>query len=207
MARLHRRSLPAVPGGDYDGAMINGNRLPTITASRVALRWLRDDDTQALYRIFSDPETMRYWSSGPMTDESEAAELLAQIRTCFEERSLFQWGVVHAADDEVIGTCTLAQLDVQNRRAEVGFILNRDHWRRGYMDEALGALIGYAFDELQLNRLEADVDPRNVSSLALLQKMGFTHEGLFRERWIVDGAVQDSVMLGLLSRDRPGRPG
>ena len=109
--------------------------------------------------------------------------------------------MVRRDDDAVIGTCTLAQLDPKNRRAEVGFILHPDHWRRGYMREAMGALIGFAFGELGLNRLEADVDPRNAPSLALLETLGFRREGLCRQRWIVDGVVQDSVILGLLAAD------
>ena len=181
--------------------MIDGDRLPTLDAGNVALRWLRDDDTPALYRIFSNADAVQYWSHGPMRDEAEAVALLAQIRECFKERSLFQWGVVRAVDDGVIGTCTLAQLDADNRRAEVGFILHPEHWRRGYMRAAFGRLIAFAFDELALIRLEADVDPANVASLALLEAMGFRREGLCRERWIVDGVVQDSLMLGLLARD------
>ena len=69
------------------------------------------------------------------------------------------------------------------------------------MRAAFGRLIAFAFDELALIRLEADVDPANVASLALLEAMGFRREGLCRERWIVDGVVQDSLMLGLLARD------
>ena len=69
------------------------------------------------------------------------------------------------------------------------------------MTQALGAVIEFAFSTLRLHRIEADVDPGNTASLALLEKLGFQREGLFRERWRVHGQWQDSVMLGLIRED------
>ena len=62
------------------------------------------------------------------------------------------------------------------------------------------AVIDFAFNTLNLHRIEADVDTENAGSLALLEKLGFQREGLFRERWFVYGKWQDSVMLGLINR-------
>lgn len=142
-----------------------------------------------------------------MRSEAEARSLLDEIHACFAAKSLFQWGVARREDDRVIGTCTLYHLDRRNRRAEIGFALAREHWGRGLMQEALVALLGYAFDTLTLHRIEADVDPRNAASLRLLERLGFVREGFLRERWLVGGAVQDSVILGLLRLEwSEGRP-
>ena len=72
--------------------------------------------------------------------------------------------------------------------------------------QAIGALIGYAFGELGLHRLEADIDPRNLASARSLEKLGFTREGHLRERWIVGGEVSDSALYGLLAREFKGAP-
>ena len=104
-------------------------------------------------------------------------------------------------DNLVMGTCTLAQLDEQNRRAELGFALGREHWGNGYMREALVALFDFAFGELKLHRLEADVDPRNAASIHLLERLGFKKEGYLRERWWVNGEIQDTLFYGLLQRE------
>lgn len=181
--------------------MIDAEVLPTIPAARVRLRWLEESDVPALFRVFSHEEVMRYWSSLPMQSADEAAALLAHIRRCFDEKSLFQWGVVLHETNEVIGTCTLAQLDSRNRRADLGYALARDHWGRGLMLEALCALFDFGFGELNLHRLEADVDPRNEASLRLLERLGFTREGFLRERWLIGGGVQDTVLLGLLHHE------
>jgi len=108
-------------------------------------------------------------------------------------------------DDAVIGTCTLARLDATHGIAEVGFALARDSWRRGYMKEALPLLVDFAFSRLGLRRLEADVDPRNVASLRLLERLGFRREGLLRERYCMNAELQDAVLLALLGRDWRGQ--
>lgn len=178
-----------------------GDRLPTLRAERVDLRELRDADAGDLFAIFSDAEVMRYWSSLPMTDVSMARSLVGHIHDYFWERSLFQWGIA-TRDDRVIGTCTLFHLDADHRRAEVGFALRRDRWGQGLMTEALRTMIDFAFGTLDLHRLEADADPRNVRSLAVLERQGFRREGHLRERYHVGGERQDAVFLGLLRAER-----
>lgn len=179
--------------------------LPELSSPRLVLRWLEPDDASALFRIYSDPEAMKYWSSLPMTSEGDAHALLDGIAAGLEEGRLFEWGVALQESDEVIGTVTLASLDGANKRAEIGFMLDRAMWRRGYMSEALRTLLDYAFGALGLERIEADVDPRNESSLRLLERLGFQREGYLRERWRVGGGVQDTVLLGLLRREWQAR--
>jgi RimJ/RimL family protein N-acetyltransferase len=181
-----------------------GERLPTLAAPRVDLRWIEDADLPALFEIFSDPEVMRYWSSPPLDGPGAAVDLLREIRQHFKKRTFFQWGIARRADGLLLGTCTLFHLDAGNRRAEIGFALGRAHWRQGYVAEALGRLLEFAFGDLRLHRLEADVDPRNDPSLRTLERLGFRREGYLRERYHVNGDIQDTVMLGLLRREWSG---
>jgi [ribosomal protein S5]-alanine N-acetyltransferase len=103
---------------------------------------------------------------------------------------------------ELIGTVSLFALDLGNRRAEIGYALHRSAWGHGYAAEAVTGVVDHAFGELGLNRLEADIDPRNEASARLLDRLGFRREGLLRERWIVAGEVSDSALYGLLRSDR-----
>lgn len=181
--------------------MTEGDLLPTLEAPRVRLRWLTADDVDGLFAIFSDEQMMRYWSSTPMKSRAEAEELLIRIHRQFADKSGFQWGVERKEDGALLGTCTLFNIHYGNMRAELGYCLHSAHWGRGYMGEALAALIDHSFHALKLRRLEADVDPDNASSLRILDRMGFRREGILRERWNVGGAIQDSVFLGLLARE------
>jgi [ribosomal protein S5]-alanine N-acetyltransferase len=172
--------------------------LPALQTERLSLRWLTAADVPALFTIFSDPEVTRFWSSPPLTSEAAAAKLVDEIHAYFASGELYQWGVSRRSDDRVIGTCTLASISREHQRAEIGFALARSEWNRGYATEALRVLLRYAFDEIALQRIEADVDPRNNRSLKLLEALGFVREGYARERYHAAGEVSDSVLLGLL---------
>jgi [ribosomal protein S5]-alanine N-acetyltransferase len=187
-------------------AILGQRRLPTLWGERVALRWLTAADVEDIYEIYSDPETMRFWSTTAMTAKSQARTLLREIREEHAAGRLHEWGLVVPQGGKVIGTCTLFNFDRSNRRAEIGFALGRPWWGRGLMGEALTALLDFAFGELGLRRIEADADPLNSASIKLLESLGFRREGLLRERWNVGGELQDTVFLGLLAREyRPRR--
>ena len=168
---------------------------------RLLLRPLAVADADAFFEIFSDPQTMRYWSGSPIHKRQEAVSLLERELELSDSGICVTWGIALPETDQVIGKYTLFQFSEQNRRAEVGYILARRHWGRGYMSEVMRCVLDYAFNSLDLHRLEADTDPANEGSLALLEKFGFLREGLFRQRWYVNGKWLDSVMLGLLRED------
>lgn len=176
-------------------------QLPIIEAPRLTLRWISSEDVDALYNIFSNHEVMRYWSTPPLPDRNAALELLDDIHDGFRRQSLLKWGVARRSDDALIGTTTLYNLDFSNRRAEMGYALGREHWGQGYMGEALQALLKYCFEGLDLRRIEADVDPRNAASIQTLERLGFQREGFLRERWEVNGEIQDALFYGLLRRE------
>jgi ribosomal-protein-alanine N-acetyltransferase len=178
--------------------LLDVNQLPTITTERLRLRWLTIADVPALFEIFGDPTVCRYWSRPAFTSLADAVAYQREIVELFESRSLFQWGIAELATDHVIGTCTLAGLSSAHRRAEVGFALARHAWGQGYMTEAINALLTFAFETLDLHRIEADVDPRNHRSIAVLEHAGFRREGFLRERYHLAGEVQDAVFYGLL---------
>ncbi|WP_400192459.1 GNAT family N-acetyltransferase [Hymenobacter sp. B81] len=176
-------------------------QLPPLNTPRLRLRWLTAADVPALYAIFSDPQVLRYWGNAGVRNEAEAAGLLADIYACFAARTLFQWGVARATDDQVIGTCTLSGLSAGNRRADIGYALGTAHWGQGYMHEALPELLRFAFGPLDLHRLVADVDPRNHASIRSLERLGFRREGYQREQYYQAGEWQDAVLYGLLRRE------
>jgi RimJ/RimL family protein N-acetyltransferase len=165
------------------------------------LRRVRLSDAEGLFRMLSDAESMKYWSSPPVADVSDALKVLHEDVESDARGNSICWAVTPKGQDEMIGKCILFQFSPANHRAEIGFILNRDYWRQGLMLQALQAVIHFAFNSLNLHRIEADVDPNNAGSLGILEKLGFEREGLFRDRWRLNDGWVDSVMLGLLNRD------
>jgi ribosomal-protein-alanine N-acetyltransferase len=175
--------------------------LPTIDAGRVSLREMIEADIDALYTIFSNEEVMRYWSSPAILDRDAAAGILREVHDAFKTRAMLKWGVARRTDDAIIGTVTLYNISMDHRRAEMGYALGRANWGQGYMHEALQALLDFSFGALDLHRIEADVDPRNAASIRTLERLGFQREGYLRERWQVNGEIQDALFYALLRPD------
>ena len=180
---------------------MDSSTLPIITTQRVVLRWISEDDVDSLYEIFSDPQVMRYWSTVPLRNRKAAAELQREIAEGNWREQMFKWGLALRDSNTVIGTTTLFNLNLDNGRAELGYAMARAYWGKGYMNEALKALVSHAFDVMTLRRLEADVDPRNTASIRTLERLGFQREGFLRERWDVNGEIQDALFYGLLRRE------
>lgn len=174
--------------------------LPILEAERLRLRWIEESDLTQLYSIFSDPKVMRYWSTTPLRTVDDALELLREIQNSNRQRTIIKWGVALKPSDTLIGTVTLFNLDLAQGRAEIGYAQAQAYWGQGYIHEALQALLSHAFEEMQLRRLEADVDPRNAASIRTLERLGFEREGYLRERWHVGGEIQDALFYGLLKR-------
>jgi RimJ/RimL family protein N-acetyltransferase len=171
-----------------------------IRTRRLELRPLREADVAALFDIHSDPAVMRYWDA-PIWKNDERGRAMVARDLALTTRDYLRLGIGLAAGEKLLGTCALWRIDPQCRRAEIGYVLGARWWGEGYMREALSALLDYAFTELDLNRVEADTDPRNERSTRLLERLKFSKEGLFRERCIVDGEVSDAAMYGLLRRE------
>ena len=173
----------------------------TLRTKRLLLRPLQDSDADALLGVFSDPAVMRYWSTPPWESIDQAKSMIDRDFKAMATGEYLRFGIERTEDNAFIGMCTLFALSEQCRRGEVGYAMASHAWGQAYMDEALRALLNYGFSELKLNRVEADIDPRNEASARSLERLGFKKEGHLRERWIVGNEVSDTALYGLLHHD------
>jgi [ribosomal protein S5]-alanine N-acetyltransferase len=177
-----------------------------LETDRLTLRPFGEGDAPFLFEMYSDPQTARFLSYPPFKDVDRAHAMLGRILEAQAEERTVDRVIVRKSDGVAVGSCTLFSWNKQCARAEIGFSLMRAHTSQGYMNEALRGFIDYAFSALGMNRLEADIDPRNAGSAKTLERLGFLREGFLRERWIVAGEVSDTALYGLLRRDWPGTP-
>jgi RimJ/RimL family protein N-acetyltransferase len=145
-------------------------------------------DLTAIHAIMSDPEAMRFWSTPAHADLAETQSWFASMLAADEAEESDEF--VIERDQIVIGKIGAW------RFPEIGFFLRRDCWRRGFATEGLQGYIGYA-KERGLERLTADVDPRNGACLRLLGKCGFVETGSAKATYVVGGRPCDSVYLEL----------
>ncbi|NUP05829.1 MAG: GNAT family N-acetyltransferase [Polyangiaceae bacterium] len=178
--------------------------LPEVEGRGLRLRSLGREDAEDVYRLYCDREAVRFGYAPRMVELSDAVAVIDETRRLAAEKTIFHWGVASAETGRIIGHATLFHVDWRHRRGEIGYSVLRDLWGQGVGTRVVRTLLEFSFGSLDLRRMEADVDPRNVASLRLLEKVGFRREGLFRERWEIDGELQDGVALALLRSEWGG---
>jgi len=176
--------------------------LPILETARLRLRPYRVSDRERVFELFGDPQVARFWSFPAWTELAQAEAFLAPlVGPLADDAKSLPWAIADGTTDELLGTATLFDVHRDQQRAEIGYSVRASCWKRGYAREAVHRVLVHAFGDLALRRVEADVDPRNTGSLALLESLGFTREGYRRERWNVAGEICDSVVYGLLARE------
>ena len=174
--------------------------LPVLESERIRLRPLRMDDAGEVFTMFSDARVTRYWSFQAWTEPAQAEAWLAE-RIGWGPPSVYGWAMADRASDAFIGTTALFSLSGPLHRAELGYSLMPARQGEGLATEAVRRALDFGFDVLGLERIEADVDPRNLPSCQLAERLGFQREGLLRNRWRVGGEFADSVLYGLLRNE------
>lgn len=165
-----------------------------IRTDRLCLRAPRQDDLDALHRVFGNVEAMRYWSHPAHTERAQTQQVLHDMI-----RSHTATGVEFVVEHQgrVIGKAGLWRI------AELGYILHPDHWGQGLAHEALGAVLNAAWDRHpQIDRITAEIDPRNITSARLLSRLGFQVTGHAENTLQVNGEWCDSTYYDL---SRPQR--
>ncbi|QUL54883.1 GNAT family N-acetyltransferase [Paenibacillus tritici] len=168
---------------------------------RLLLRKMKVADSSSLFGIWSDPEVTRYMNVSSFTDEQQAKDMIQLLDDLSEDDKAIRYSVILTESSEIIGSCGYNSLDFENAKAEIGYDIAASFWGRGYASEAVRALLDHAFSSLELNRVEAKVDPANMNSIKLLHKLDFTFEGTLRQSERVAGRFNDLRIYSKLKSD------
>lgn len=174
---------------------------PTLHTARLRLRPFDDADAADLFALHSNEHVLRFWDAPPWTDRERATRFLTVCRQMAEEGTGARLAVDRVSDGSFIGWCGLHRWNPDQRSVSLGYCFGEAAWGHGYATEAARAALRWAFDTLNLNRVQTEADTRNRASARVLEKLGFVHEGTLREDCVVNGEVSDSWVYGLLRRE------
>jgi RimJ/RimL family protein N-acetyltransferase len=135
-----------------------------------------------------DPRAMRYWSTPPHVTLEETR---LWVTSMAEDDSAVREDFVIELDGRAIGKAGCWRLP------EIGYILHPDHWGKGYAREAMEAVIAHIFATRGVEKITADVDPRNTASIGLLLRLGFAETHRATGTWQVGDELCDSVYFAL----------
>ena len=173
---------------------------PRLETERLVLREITWGDVNALYALFSDPAVTRYNDVQTFCARADAETLFHFLQERYRRRIGLRWGIARRDDDPeaLIGTCGYNTWNRSNNCGEIGYDLIHTHWNQGYMTEVVREIVQFGFARMHLNRIEADVMVPNDGSARVLQKVGFTEEGILRQRGYWKGEYHDLRFFSLL---------
>lgn len=184
--------------------MKNTQKFPTVETTRLKLRKPLQRDVTALLEATQDEEVMAYYGMAPFGSKAEALREIHWFNKIFTQAEGIRWVITEKGVGNYIGDIGFSNYVMAHSRAEIGFKLAKAFWHKGIMTEALEQVLNYGFTVMQLNRIEAVVDPKNEACLGLLKKAGFVEEGILREYEHETKGYVDLVMLSLLKKDHQG---
>lgn len=180
-----------------------------LRTDRLLLRELEESDAAACNEYERDPEVVRLQSNGTRTLEESLAYIQKSRATMIASpRRTFDLAVVLPGEDRLIGRAGIHVTDPEIREATIWYVLHPAHWGKGYIPEAMRALVDHGFGELGLHRVYADCDPGNHASARVAEKLGMRREAHFVENAWIKGEWVDSRIYAMLDREwKAQRPG
>ncbi len=176
------------------------SEVPTLETDRLLLRRIMMTDHNDWLAVWHSPGVLDYLVDFEGRPQGEVArEIIDWADGIFADGTGIRWAITLKPTDRMIGSCGFHLYEWRHQRAEIGYELHSDYWRQGIMSEATRAVLQFCFDQLGLHRVEADVVEGNVASAALLKKLGFTLEGIWRDRVFKRGAFHSLWQFGLLA--------
>ncbi|MBV8253302.1 MAG: GNAT family N-acetyltransferase [Chitinophaga sp.] len=173
---------------------------PVLSTEHLTLEPVSMSMLEDIFFIFNDPSVVRFYHVHPMANRGKAMERIQQYQRIFRDKTGIRWAIIPKGTHHVAGTIGINSMDSSNK-CSVSYDLSNNWWKRGYMEEAMAAVLAYAFGVLDINRVQAEVMKDNTDSCELLEQLGFVKEGLLREWQYWDGRYDDIYMYGLLQRE------
>lgn len=180
---------------------LNFTPFPNLSSERLLFRKLTNDDASQIMKLRGDAETMRFIPRPLVTNEEEALAHIKMINDNIDKNTDINWAVTEKGSDVCIGIMGFYRTQPENYRSELGYMILKEYWGKGYVTEAVKTLLDFAFNTLNFHSIEAVIDPRNVASEKVLQKNGFRKEAHHVENFFYNNEITDTVIYGLLKRE------
>ncbi|MEP7107602.1 MAG: GNAT family N-acetyltransferase [Ferruginibacter sp.] len=172
---------------------------PEIRTARLLLRKITKKDAPAILTLRSDEHVMRYIDKTRAANIVDAEAFITRIMHSLKINDGITWAITLKEDPRtLIGTIGYWRLVKEHDRAEIGYMLNPGHWKKGIMKEALLKVIDVGFKVFKLHSIEAHINPENEASAGILTSTGFVQEAHFRENFFFNGSFRDTAIYSRL---------
>lgn len=174
---------------------------PDLISERLRFRKINADDVAEMFALRSDPEVMKFVPRPLAKNPQEALDHIELINSKIDSNDGINWAITLKDNPEMIGIIGHYKTLPEDHRSEIGYMLSPKHQQKGYISEAISAVVKYGFEDMQLHSVEAIIDPENFASARVLEKNHFIKEAHLRENHFYDGKFIDTVIYSLLKSD------
>lgn len=174
---------------------------PVLETDRLILREATEEDANDMYVYLSDQLVVKHMGISACETPEEVLGEIEWYKSIYRNGTGIRWGITLKDSGKVIGSCGFLNRNSKHYRSEVGYELSREHWGKGIANEALERVLEFGFEQLGLERIEALIEPKNLSSQKLVERQGFTREGLLRHYEYTNGKFDDLYMYSILKGD------
>jgi ribosomal-protein-alanine N-acetyltransferase len=181
--------------------MINFTPFPVLETQRLLLRRVGDNDAGQIFKLRSNPETMKYVPRPLVKTNEEALQHIANIDAKIESNEGINWAITLKGTPEFIGIIGHYRIKPEHFRAEIGYMLLPEFRNLGIISEAVAEVVRYGFNQMNLHSIEAIIDPENWASAKVLENNHFVKEAHLKENEFYDGKFLDTVIYSLLKRN------
>lgn len=178
---------------------VNFSPFPTLHTERLVLREITHNDDEDVFLLRSNRGLMEYIDRPKAETIDDAKILVQRMMDVVTNNEGISWGITLTDSDRLIGTIGFWRLVKEHYRGEVGYMLHSDYHRKGIMKEALLAATEYAFKNIKLHTIEANINPANTASIKLAESVGFVQEAYFKENYYYNGKFLDSAIFTLFN--------
>jgi ribosomal-protein-alanine N-acetyltransferase len=170
---------------------------PVLQTERLDLIEIEQRHLSDLFELFGDDSVTEFYNVKTLSQPDEAQKYLDWFRSRYDDQSGIRWGIALKGQKNIIGTIGFNNYS-KGHRANIGYDLQKVYWNKGYIKEAIGEVVKYGFEQLGINRIEAEVMPGNIYSEKALMRIGFKKEGLLRDWMLWNETHYDMIMYSLL---------
>lgn len=172
-----------------------------IETVRIKLRPIKSKDNEQVFNYRSDTETNKYQGFIPKY-LNEVDDFISKNPTEFNKpESWFQLVIIEKKSNEIVGDLGIHFIGDDGCQCELGCTLSKKQQGKGFATEAMKITIDYLFNSLNKHRITGSVDPRNIDSIRLLERLNFRREAYFKESLLIDGKWEDDIIYGLLKSE------
>jgi [ribosomal protein S5]-alanine N-acetyltransferase len=181
---------------------LNFKPFPEIETERLLLRRISDEDAPEIFFLRSNKQVLHYINKEPAASIDAAREFISNINSFIDKSESILWGIAWKDQPaKVIGTICFWNIRTDHYRAEIGYALHPDQWKKGVMKEAIKATLDHGFNRMGLHSVDAHINPENLASSAVLEANGFRKEAHFREDLCYKGEFFDTIIYAKLASD------